>query len=749
MGICGVGMAGLAVLLRQRGFTVSGCDLLVNRLAGWLRERGIRVAEGHSPDHLAADVSAVIRSSAVPDSAPEIATARARGIPVLRRGEVLPVLLDQPVSIAVSGTHGKTTTSSFIAQTLAASGRDPSFCIGGEVQPLGGVARAGAGGILVAETDESDGTLALYHPDLAVVTNIEFDHKEHFADVASIEDCFRRFIANTRRRVIFCADDPRAAALCAGHPAALGYGLHPGAALRAAIGRELATGSECTVYRNGTPLGALSVPAPGRHNVLNALACVAVCLELGLSLDEIRAALAGAVLPRRRFERVIHRDDVVVISDYAHHPSEISALIRAAEHLHRPRLTGIFQPHRYSRTLALGPDFPAAFHGLAELVLTPVYAASEPVTPGGTTWDLYAHCRRDARLNVCAAVSLRQAWDYQRTRLRMGDALLVIGAGDVERIALWARDELRDNRVDELSSLVGTVIRTADLEKTVVRGSEPVGPRTTFGVGGAADVWMEAGSREDLGRMLAWAREREIPFRILGGGSNVLASDLGVRGIVARLSPNVFGGLRQEDGVIAAGAAVPLARLVAWASDNGLAGLEFLEAIPGTVGGAAYGNSGAWGQAIGDRVAWIRALDAAGREITLQRAGLDYAYRSCPALQGLAITEVGLRVQPGDPETLRQARAGIAARRAWMKGLRCAGSVFRNPPGDYAGRLIEQAGLKGLSIGGASISEQHANVIVAGPGANASDILALLETARDTVERRSGIRLETEIALWS
>lgn len=749
-GICGVGMAGLAVLLRHKGFTVSGCDQLVNKLAGWLRERKVSVSEGHSPAHLAPDVAAVIRSAAVPESAPEITAALARGIPVLRRGEVLPLLMDAPGSIAVAGTHGKTTTSAFIAQALTAAGCNPSFCIGGEVTPLGGIARAGQEGILVAETDESDGTLALYQPDIAVVTNIEFDHKEHFADVSAVEECFRQFIRNARRRVIFCADDPRAAALCKVRTGSLGYGLKPGATLLATITREHAVGSEFTVTLDGKPLGTLALPVPGRHNILNALACTAVCLELGLAWEELVRTLATVALPRRRFEHVLQRDDLIVISDYAHHPSEIAALIRAAEHLQRPRITGIFQPHRFSRTKALGPDFPASFEGLAELVLTPVYAASEPPIAGGSVWDLYAHCRRNPRMDVRVATSLRQAWEHQRTRLRMGDILLVIGAGDVERIALWARDELRSKRVDELPSLVGNVILSADLEKTVVRGSEPVGPRTTFGTGGIADVWMEAGSLADLAKILAWARGQDMPFRILGGGSNVLVSDLGVRGIVVRLAPAAFGILQHEDGIITAGAALPLARLLAWASDQGLAGLEFLEGIPGTVGGAARGNSGAWGEAIGDRIVWVRALDANLKEVTLPRNALGYAYRSCPTLQGMVITEVGLRVRPGaSPETLRQTRAGIAARRSWMKGLRCAGSVFRNPPGDYAGRLIEAAGLKGFSIGGATISQQHANVIVTGPGATSSDVLALLESARDTVERLHGIRLETEVNIWS
>ncbi len=748
-GICGVGMAGLAILLQRRGFTVSGCDLMINKLAGWLRERHISVVEGHSPSHLTDDVAFVVRSTAVPESAPDIVAAHARGLPVIRRGELLPALLEGSISIAISGTHGKTTTSSFIAQALTTAGLNPSFCIGGEVTPLGGIARAGIGNTIVVEADESDGTLTLYHPDIAVVTNIEFDHMEHFANVDAFEACFQTFIHNTRQRVIYCADDPRASRLCAGHNTAIGYGLKPGAFLRAELFKELASSTECLLFRGSERLGTFTVPAPGRHNVLNALACIAVCLEQGLAFDQIRDAIARVSLPRRRFDRLLNRDDVVVISDYAHHPSEITALVRAAEHLHRPRLLGVFQPHRYTRTQALGPDFPSSFRGLSEIVLTPVYAASEPPLPGGTVWDLYAHCRRDNRTPVSVATSLRQAWEYHRSQLRLGDVFLVIGAGDVERIALWARDDLLKTRVDELPSLVGEIIRTADLESTVVRGHERLGLKTTFAVGGNADVWMEMGNGRDLAKVLLWTHSKGIPFRILGGGSNILVSDLGVRGVVARLTGNEFHTLRHEDGVITAGASVPIPRLLAWAEGQALSGLEFLESIPGTVGGAARGNAGAWEQAIGDRIVWVRGLNTEGKDVTFRRSELDYDYRRCPALRDLVITQVGLGVRPGDAQGIHQLRTDYAGRRTWMKGIHSAGSVFKNPPGDHAGRLIEQAGLKGFTIGGAAIADRHANVIIAGQDAKASDVLAVLEIARATVQRQFNIHLETEIEIWS
>ncbi|MEI8122512.1 MAG: UDP-N-acetylmuramate--L-alanine ligase, partial [bacterium] len=372
VGICGVGMAGLAVLLKARGFRVTGCDTMVNKLAGWLRERGIEVHDQHSQEHITDAVAWVVRSAAVPESSDEIKTALSRGIPIFKRGEVLPALLADSPSVAVAGTHGKTTTATFIAQVFSLAGLAPSFCIGGEVAPLGGVAGIGSGGMTVVEADESDGTLALYAPEIAVVTNVEFDHMEHFAGIEAFEDCFRTFVRQTRRLVIYCADDPRALRICSAQPHSLSYGFSESATLRAIITNESATASQFEVAFREKPLGRFTVSAPGRHNILNALACLGVGLEYGLSTEILRNGLEKAVLPRRRFERIIDRDDLAVISDYAHHPSEIAALVSAARHLGRGRILAVFQPHRYTRTLALGSDYPAAFEGLDEIVLCPV-----------------------------------------------------------------------------------------------------------------------------------------------------------------------------------------------------------------------------------------------------------------------------------------------------------------------------------------------------------------------------------------
>jgi UDP-N-acetylmuramate--alanine ligase len=441
VGVAGIGMAGLAVHLAARGFHVTGCDLSPNRLGDALAACGGNILAGHSPSHITPDVRWLVKSAAIPDDSDEILAAKIGGLPVYPRGAVLPALLEGRISIAVAGTHGKTTTSAMIAQVLAGGGRRPGFCIGGEVTALGGVAAPGAGKILVVEADESDGTVMLYEPDIGVITNIEYDHMEHFRDEETLVGCFRIYAANAKRRVVFCADDPRASAVCDHHPKGFSYGFSALAHLRGADLKETAWSVSLNVVLRGKELGLIALPVPGRHNAQNALAACATALEMGLSFEEVCDGLGKFVPARRRFEKVVDRDGRLVISDYAHHPTEIRALVQTALKLGKKKVVGVFQPHRYTRTLALGKEFPPAFRGLSELVLVPVYEASESPLAGGTAEDLFRHFQSFGRVPTRYIPSLEEAWQHLKSSLEQGDLLLVIGAGDVEKIAGWAQDE--------------------------------------------------------------------------------------------------------------------------------------------------------------------------------------------------------------------------------------------------------------------------------------------------------------------
>ena len=439
VGVGGVGMAGLALHLAHRGFRVTGCDASTgSRIIAWLQSSGVTVVAGHEASHISNDTGFVIRTAAVRDDAPEIRAARERGVPVYLRGTFLPAMLEGRTSVAVSGTHGKTTTSAMIAQVLAAAGRGPGFCIGGEVDALGGVAGVGEDRVMVVEADESDGTVALYSPDIAVVTNIEYDHMEHFEGEAELFECFRRFMSQARR-VVYGIDDPRAAEAGGALRDGISFGFSEKARVRGTALEEEKSGVRFTVVCDGGELGRVELPVPGRHNVLNALAAVAVTMELGCGFEAVRGGLARFMPARRRFERVLD-GEITVISDYAHHPTEIAALVRTALAWRRRRIVAVFQPHRFTRTRALGADFPAAFRGVDEVVLVPVYAASEEPLPGGTSDDLLRYFEKSGGTVAHSLASLTEAWDYVGPRLKAGDVLLVVGAGDVEQLAFRARD---------------------------------------------------------------------------------------------------------------------------------------------------------------------------------------------------------------------------------------------------------------------------------------------------------------------
>ena len=747
LGVCGVGMAGLARLLQSLGFDVSGCDLAAGGpLCEGLRAAGIPVAKGHDPAHLDAGFDWLIRSSAVNPECGELGAAAARGLPLFRRGEVLAALCGMYETLAVSGTHGKTTTTAMLTQILRAAGRDPAYCVGGECPALEGVAGPGDGRVLVAEADESDGTLALYAPAVLVVTNIEFDHAEHFTLADDVRACFRA-AAERAGRVVYCADDPGALEVCGSLPHALGYGFSGAAGIRAADFEETAQGVRFKVVRAGADLGALALPAPGRHNALDALAACAAAFERGVDFDCAARAMAAFVPVRRRFETLADAGGIRIISDYAHHPSEIATAARNVSRMSAGRRLALFQPHRYSRTRALGPDFPPAFQGFDELVLAPVYAASEPRVDGGTHWDLYGRFRECGMKPMCAA-SLGQAERYFERRLRAGDVLCAVGAGDVGLIASSLGAAVRGRSLPGLDPALDWVpaLRRHAGPATPIRSDEPLAGRTTFGVGGAADAFAETSSAGEAGRILRWCHARNVPAIPLGAGSNMLVSDLGVRGLVLRARGGEFNACEFDgNGLVLAGAGLRLGELVARAAERGWSGLEFLAGIPGTVGGALRMNAGAAGGEIGRVVEWVRFLDPAGEQRLAKGSDLGFVYRDCPGLRDAFVVDAALRLERGRPEDIRGRVEEQLRKRDWMRGLRSAGSVFKNPGGETAGRLLEQAGLKGVRVGGAAICERHANVIVAGAGATASDVMALMELARSAVARLRGIVLELEV----
>ena len=585
MGIGGVGMAGLAVLMKSKGHEVSGCDLHASPRTAWLEAQGIRVFVGHDPAHLAG-IDEVIVTPAVSRNEPELVAFRGA---VRYRGEVLAEVVNETAdTIAVCGSHGKTTTATWIAKLLRALGEDVSWCIGGETGsfPVAGVGQ----GPLVVEADESDGTLVLYKAKTLVVNKCEYDHPDHFK---TEEDYFA----------------------C--------YGMAK---------RQAGTVVESEALEALDSIDVLEGLAA--HNRKNARAAIEVALRRGHKLDEIAAALPSVVaeLPDRRFQKIAEG----VYTDYAHHPTEMKCAVEMARAKCAGKLRVLFQPHRYSRTKALLANFPAAFEGADEVVLCPTYSAFEKPVEGGDIADLYAACRGKVA-GLFLARSCEEAWMHAKRSEKPGDLTLVLGAGDI------------------------------------------------------------------VGKL----HERPAERIWIGAGSNTWRSDLNLD----------VEYVKTEGPASAPGASL---------------GIPWMAGIPGTIGGWIKMNAGAFGHSISEVIAQVK-VD--GRWISAADCGFSYRHSDIVGeIQDVILKPLRLE---GD------AKDFLARRKNFPAGT--FGSFFKNPPGDHAGRLLEEAGAKGLKVGGAYVWEEHANVIVRGVDATPSDVLALARLMRNRVLFRFGVALEPEV----
>lgn len=433
VGIGGIGMSGIARLLVEMGWRVSGSDLTDSFKTTTLAALGIDVHIGHQAQN-ATGADLVVFSSAVPPENCEVVFARQEGIPVIARAEMLGRLMEDKYGIAVAGSHGKTTTTSMIALLLERLGCDPSVVVGGETMDIGGNCKLGKGPYLVVEADESDGSFLRLSPSLAVVTNIDADHLDHYADLEAIRAAFLEFMKkiDPSGLVVICADDHGLTELAKEIGCKqVSYGLEQAAAWQATGLQFHPYGSESVVHRRHEPIGCLELQVPGKHNIANALAALAVADELGLPIDAALIALSQFRGVHRRFEVVGESHGVLVIDDYAHHPTEIRATLAAARHLNR-RVIVVFQPHRYTRLARLLEDFATCFQGSDELIVTDVYGAGEKAIPGITGEVLTAAIRdRGCPPQVEYVPDKRDIPEVLERTVVNGDVVLTMGAGDI------------------------------------------------------------------------------------------------------------------------------------------------------------------------------------------------------------------------------------------------------------------------------------------------------------------------------
>ncbi len=453
VGIGGIGMSGLAEVLLNLGYRVSGSDLRDTPITRRLRDLGATVYPGHDPAHVEG-ASVVVVSSAVRPDNPEVVEAHRRMIPVIPRAEMLAELMRMKYAVAVAGAHGKTTTTSMVAALLSDAGLDPTVVVGGRLHSLGTNARLGQGEFLVAEADESDGSFLRLVPTVAVITNIDREHMDHYGSEEALEQAFVDFANKVPfyGAVVACLDDARVQAVLPRiRKRTITYGFSPHADVWAAEVRTEGPGSRFRVVWNGRDVGEVRLGIPGLHNALNGLAALAVAFELEVEPARACAALSRFQGVERRSQVLGEAGGVLVVDDYAHHPTEIQAVLRSLREAYGRRIVAVFQPHRYTRTQDLFDRFAVAFYDASVLAVTGIYPAGEPEIPGVTSEALVESLRVHGHRNALHVPRLEDVPEVVARLARPGDLVVTLGAGSIGQVGprILARLEGGGHGVDD------------------------------------------------------------------------------------------------------------------------------------------------------------------------------------------------------------------------------------------------------------------------------------------------------------
>jgi UDP-N-acetylmuramate--alanine ligase len=735
IGVCGSGMSGLARLLIAKGHQVSGSDLVSAAHAEAYIPAGIRYFEGHHASHV--DGSAlVVFSSAIAPENPERRAAEELGVLAVRRAECLVVLAETKSAYVVAGSHGKTTTSSMLTHVLRQADLNPSHYIGAQVPLLGANAAWTDGAPFVVEADESDGTLALFAPEASLILNIEEEHLDFYHDIEEIVQVFATLCERTRGPIVYCADDKNSVLLCSHSAQGVSYGLSELAHYRALDVRLENFCSRFSVLRRGQLLGEIALEVPGAQNVSNALGVVALATELGIAWNQIVSALAEFRGAARRFEVKYHSEDYMVVDDYAHHPTEVKATLAAARNSGWKRVLALFQPHRYSRTKALLGEFAGAFHDADEIFITEIYAASEAAMAGVTGEGLAEAVRADNHAKVHYEPTLGRLRAAVNSFLQPGDLVITLGAGDIHRVALHLAQGL--TWFTELRALLQT--------DSVLKRDEPLHKHTTMRIGGPAQLWFEPIDEEDLKLGLRFAHERGIPVTFIGRGSNLLIRDGGILGLCVHLGRPYFSRIEVEGDYVTVGAGARLKQIVAEGRKHDLGGFEFMEGIPGNLGGALRMNAGAMQGWTMEVVESVRSIDTLGHVHEIEKDDLEIHYRNVPHFQSHIAVSARLKGKRSSKEEINEKLKAYSGKR-WSSqpAAPSAGCIFKNPGPLPAGRLIDELGLKNLSVGPARVSEVHGNFIVNDGGATADDVLQLISLIQSRARETRQIDLHTEV----
>lgn len=734
IGVAGSGMSGLALMLLEMGHIVSGSDKVTSDETERLKGLGLIFSSPHSAEAVAT-VDIVIYSSAIKENNPALAAALARGIPCLRRAECLAAILNNKNGVVVAGTHGKTTTSALCAHLLREGRQRPCHYVGAEIPILGANAHWNEeSNYLIAEGDESDGTLIHYLPHYTIILNIEAEHLDYYKGLDEIKEVFHRLCNQTERKIIYCNVDQGAHSVCASRPNGISYGWAD-ADYTATDVQELRGRTLFTINKQNAPLGPVELGIPGRHNILNSLAAAALALELGVSFEAVTRALGSFAGARRRFETKYFSKKIRIVDDYGHHPTEIQATLQTAQSLNPKRIVVVFQPHRYTRTQLLAEDFGRVLQMANLVFVTDIYPASEPPIEGVSGETIIEAARRHGPVEIYSVPDLATAHHTVGNVLKDGDLLITLGAGNVHEVGTrLARDLASVEEIERSTSAPLSIKLYESMKK-----------HTTMKVGGCAQFWIEPKSYESFADVVNYCRERGIPVTLIGRGSNLIVRNGGIRGAVIHLNSGVFGETSVVHDKIIAGAGVKLKKLAALGLEHGLTGFEWMDGIPGNVGGSLRMNAGAMSRECLDNLVSVTCLNERGEIIEWERDELAGEYRNIPALKNNFVLSATFRGRKAPTEEIQALlEEGRQKRKLSQPVAPSAGCVFKNPEAIPAGKLVESLHLKGTRIGDAEISKVHGNFIVNMGDATAVDILALVDLVKREAEKQYGIHLDTE-----
>lgn len=740
LGVGGMGMAPLSAWLAQSGAEVWGNDdnlqVGVRRI---LESSGVVIKDFIFVEQLEG-FTTVVYSSAIQAEHPLLQAARARGIRTLRRGELLAEVSKSKRLIAVAGSHGKTTTSGMIVHILRTHYVSVNYILGGlfdaaEVAPSRYVAESDW---LIAEVDESDGTIEHFEPAVTVLLNTDWDHADRYTQASDTKAAFKGLLQRTQE-VFFLPEAESEIAL------SLPEGLE---CVRYGVTGDYTAevGTDGILQLGGRFVPTeLAPPKFGRLNQHNALAALCVCQRFVETFS--RNALSTFPGMLRRQSILLQKPDLVVVEDYAHHPTEIVALMDGLKEMYPGnRLVVVFQGHRYSRTKQFKSAFAEALSAADACFLLPIYAAHEKALVGGLTEDL------QGAFDVGSVEVLSmdvEGMDQLNTYLPEGPKTVAfVGAGDLDQFARMF--VAKNQNSDDGAAAFMEYLSGGVSEESVVRRDEPLAKKTTLRVGGAARYYAEPANLTDLRVLLQAAKLWQVPVFYLGRGSNLVVPDEGFDGLVIRFNGASWRSVEiLEDGRMWVAAGARLKEVCGLAAKAGLAGFEFLEGIPGSIGGALRMNAGAMGSWMFDVVERVQYLDAAGRYQDAPKEAFHFGYRKVEEIsRGVAL---GAIVRSADAEAEQSIRGRMdsysTSRKASQPREPSAGCIFKNPEGNYAGKLIDVHGIKGMRVGAAEVSDIHGNFIINRGGATASDVIELVGRVREKIYADSGYLLEPEVLL--